>query len=58
MKKNKYRIFLVLISSLMFLAGCKAHQHATKYGAPPVTKYGVPTTGFMYQQPIPNSTNG
>lgn len=58
MKKNRYRIFLVLIGSLMLLAGCRAHKQAAKYGAPPVTKYGVPTTGFIYQQPTLPSNNG
>ncbi len=58
MKNNKYRIFLIVISSLMMLAGCRAHKHATKYGAPPVTKYGIPTSEFIYQQPSSTLSNG
>lgn len=58
MKKNKYRILLLVIGSLMVLAGCRAHKQATKYGVPPVTKYGIPTTGFIYQRPNLPAQNG
>lgn len=55
MEKKKYRMALLVISLLMMLAGCKAHKQATKYGAPPVTKYGIIPTSYIFQ-PSPTPT--
>lgn len=51
MKKTKYAFLLFIISAAMLICGCRSHKRATKYGPPPVTKYGVKTTEFNYIAP-------
>jgi len=51
MNKKRNRFLLIVMSTLMLLAGCRAHKTVTKYGVP-ATKYGIPTSNYLFKAPI------